>query len=183
MRVFVTGAAGCIGSWCVKDLLERGLDVLAYDSDNSTERLSHIAPANHVTKVRFVQGQIEDTAKVKGLIKDEGITHVIHLAAVPTPFCQTNPVRGGMIDVIGTLNVFEGARDAGRDVRIVYASSSAVWGPEDSSEKRPLSESDSLNPGTHYGVFKMANEGCARVFYSANGISSVGLRPLSRPTP
>ena len=177
MRVFVTGAQGCIGAWCVKSLLAQGLDVLVYDKDTTPTRLSHIAPPEAVSKVRFVEGQIEDTARVKGLIKEEGITHVLHLAAVLMPFCQANPVAGGMIDVIGTLNVFEGARDAGREVRVVYASSSAVWGPEDAYENRPLNESDPLYPGTHYGVFKMANEGNARVFYSANGISSVGLRP------
>ena len=177
MRVFVTGAQGCIGAWCVKGLLERGLDVLVYDKDTTPTRLSHIAPASAVAKARFVEGMIEDTARVKSLIKDEGITHVLHLAAVLMPFCQANPVAGGMIDVIGTLNVFEAARDAGRDVRVVYASSSAVWGPEDAYENRPLNENDPLYPGTHYGVFKMANEGNARVFFSANGISSVGLRP------
>ena len=177
MRVLVTGAQGCIGSWCVKSLLERGLDVLAYDKNPNPTRLSHLVPASEIAKVRFVEGQIEDTARVKGLMKDEGITHVIHLAAALMPFCQANPVTGGMIDMIGTLNVFEGARDAGREVRVVYASSSAVWGPEDSFEKRSLNEQDSLFAGTHYGVFKMANEGNARVFYSSNGISSVGVRP------
>jgi nucleoside-diphosphate-sugar epimerase len=82
-----------------------------------------------------------------------------------------------MINVIGTLNVFEAARDAGRPVRISYASSSAVWGPEDAYEARKLNESDPLLPSTHYGVFKQANEGNARVFYADSGISSVGLRP------
>jgi nucleoside-diphosphate-sugar epimerase len=86
-------------------------------------------------------------------------------------------VAGGMVNVIGTLNVFEAARDAGREVRAVYASSSAVWGPEDAYENRKLTEADPLIPQTHYGVFKQANEGNARVFFSLNGISSVGLRP------
>ena len=110
-------------------------------------------------------------------MKEEGITHVVHLAAVLMPFCHANPVAGAMINVIGTLNLFEAARDAGRDVRIVYASSSAVWGPGEVYEDRPLSESDTPLPATHYGVFKHANEGNARAFYTANGISSIGLRP------
>ena len=103
----------------------------------------------------------------------------MHLAAVLIPVCQADPVKGGLTNVIGTLNVFEGARDAGREVRVVYASSSAVWGPEEAYGDRALSESDLLLPATHYGVFKQANEGNARAFYCLNGISSVGLRPWS----
>lgn len=177
MRVLVTGAQGCIGAWCVKQLIARGLDVLIYDRDASTPRLSLIAGADELAKVRTEVGLIEDTARVKALVKDEGITHILHLAAVLMPYCQANPVSGGLINVVGTLNVFEAARDAGREVRISYASSSAVWGPEEMYEDRALSEADPLHPASHYGIFKMANEENARVFYATNGISSIGLRP------
>lgn len=173
----VTGSSGCIGAWTVKQLLDRGIDVLCYDMEADLSRLRLISEHAGSSKLQVETGKIEDTAKVKSLIKDGGITHVVHLAAVLMPFCQANPVTGGIIDVIGTLNVFEGARDAGRAVRVVYASSSAVWGPEEEYGERNLSESDRLLPGTHYGVFKQANEGNARIFYSASGISSVGLRP------
>jgi nucleoside-diphosphate-sugar epimerase len=177
MRVLVTGAQGCIGAWVVRGLLSRGLEVLIYDLDANPARLALITEEADRKGLRIQTGSIEDTDRTKALIKDEGITHIVHLAAVLMPFCQANPVKGAMVDVIGTLNVFEGARDSGRAVRVVYASSSAVWGPEDAYEARALSETDPTKPATHYGVFKQANEGNARVFYSANGISSIGLRP------
>jgi nucleoside-diphosphate-sugar epimerase len=177
MRILVTGAQGCIGAWVVKNLLERGLDVLIYDAEPAPARLSLIAPAEQIRKATVETGRIEDGTRLKALVKDGGITHIVHLAAVLMPFCQAQPVEGAMINVIGTLNVFEAARDAGRPVRIVYASSSAVWGPEDAYGGGKLSENDPLKPSTHYGVFKQANEGNARVFYLTNGISSVGLRP------
>lgn len=176
-RVLVTGAQGCIGSWVVKQLLERGDEVVIYDLEPHPAKLSKIAPAAHVAKLKIVPGQIEDVATVKGLVKDDEITHIVHLAAVLMPYCQARPVMGGLINVIGTLNIFEAARDAGREVRIVYASSSAVWGPEHAYESKKLSEDDPLRPATHYGVFKQANEGNARAFYASNGISSIGLRP------
>lgn len=176
-KVLVTGAQGCIGSWIVKQLLERGDEVVIYDLDREPARIRKITPAALVDKLKIVPGQIEDTAAVKAVVKNEGITHIVHLAAVLMPFCQAQPVTGGLIDVIGTLNVFEAARDAGWPVRIVYASSSAVWGPEHAYEHRKLTEEDPLKPSTHYGVFKQANEGNARAFYVSNGISSVGLRP------
>jgi nucleoside-diphosphate-sugar epimerase len=177
MRVLVTGAQGCIGAWVVKLLVEQGLDVLIYDVDPEPARLKLIASQEVVGRVAVETGAIEDTERVKALARDGGITHIMHLAAVLMPYCQANPVKGGMINVIGTLNVFEAARDAGRPVRVVYASSSAVWGPESAYEQRNLTEDDPLKPATHYGVFKQANEGNARVFYSTNGISSIGLRP------
>lgn len=176
-RVLVTGAQGCIGSWVVKQLLERGDEVVIYDLDPHPVRISKITSPDLVEKLKIVPGQIEDTATVKALVKDEQISHIVHLAAVLMPFCQAQPVMGGLINVIGTLNIFEAARDAGWPVRIVYASSSAVWGPEHAYDHRKLSEDDPLKPATHYGVFKQANEGNARAFFHTNGITSVGLRP------
>lgn len=177
MRILVTGAQGCIGAWVVRALLSRGLDVLVYDTDPNPARLSMIAPEEQVKRVRAEVGDIRDTARIAALVKDGGITHAVHLAAVLMPFCQQNPVEGAMVNVIGTLNVFQAARDAGRPVRVVYASSSAVWGPGEIYGSGKLTEDDPLKPSTHYGVFKQANEGNARAFFLANGISSVGLRP------
>ena len=177
MRVLVTGAQGCIGAWVVKLLLDRGIDALIYDLESRAERLALISSSEQAAKVPVVTGAIEDGEKLKTLVRDGGITHIVHLAGVLIPFCQEHPVQGAVTNVIGTLNVFEAARDAGRPVRIAYASSAAVWGPEQDYGERSLSENDELRPRTHYGVFKQANEGNARVFYSANGISSIGLRP------
>lgn len=177
MHILVTGAQGCIGSWVVKLLLDRNLNVTVFDLDSNPGRLSTIAASDAIARVSFETGNIDDAARLKALVRERAVTHIIHLAAQLMPFCHANPVAGGMANVIGTLNVFEAARDAGRPVRVVYASSSAVWGPEEAYGAKSLSEAEPLMPATHYGVFKQANEGNARVFYSANGISSVGLRP------
>jgi nucleoside-diphosphate-sugar epimerase len=177
MRVLVTGSSGCIGAWTVKQLLERQIDVLGFDLEADASRLALISSHDQSPRLRLLAGHIEDTARIKSIIKDEAITHVIHLAAVLMPFCQANPVQGALINVIGTLNMFEAARDAGRPVRVVYASSSAVWGPEDAYPDRPLSEADQPLPTTHYGVFKQSNERNAYIFYQSDGISSMGLRP------
>ena len=179
MRVLVTGAHGCVGAWVVKLLLDRGIEVIAFDREAEPARLKLIAPPAALAKVRIETGRIEDGARLKALVKDEGVTHIIHLAAVLIPYCQANPAAGAIANVAGTLNVFEAARDAGRPVRIAYASSAAVWGPQDRYQDRPLTEADNPEPATHYGVFKLANEASARVFYSAGGVSSAGLRPWS----
>ena len=177
MRILVTGAQGCIGAWTVKALLDHGLDVITYDLDPHPRRLEMIAPPEQVARIVVRTGNIEDTERVTALVKEEGITHIVHLAAQLMPHCQATPVAGAMVNVIGTLNVFDAARHAGRPVRVVYASSSAVWGPEEAYGSGKLSEAEPLKPSTHYGVFKQANEGNARAFYLTDGVSSVGLRP------
>jgi nucleoside-diphosphate-sugar epimerase len=177
MRTLVTGAQGCIGSWVVKRLIEGGHEVVTFDVNDSLARLAMIAAPELIRKVDRRTGRIEDAAALKKLVRDEQIGHIVHLAAVLMPFCQKNPVEGALINIIGTLNVFEAARDAGREVRIVYASSSAVWGPPGEYPDQPLTEDYPVKPATHYGVFKAANEGNARVFFSSDGISSIGLRP------
>lgn len=177
MRFLVTGAQGCIGAWVVRALLNRGMEVVTFDLGGDMSRLALVTGRSQWDGLEVRTGRIEDPAALASLVRHGGITHIIHLAAVLMPFCRDNPVQGALVNVIGTLNVFQAARGVGRPVRIAYASSSAVWGPEEAYGNRPLRESDPLLPGTHYGVFKMSNEYSARVFYQADGISSAGLRP------
>jgi nucleoside-diphosphate-sugar epimerase len=177
VKILVTGAQGCIGAWVVKRLLDAGHHVVTFDINDSLARLEMIAGSEAVAKVDRRVGRIEDTDTVKRLIVDEGIAHVVHLAAVLMPFCQKNPVQGALVNVVGTLNVFEAARDAGYPVRIVYASSSAVWGPASEYPEGALTEDLPVKPATHYGAFKAANERNAKIFFDDNGISSIGLRP------
>src|SRR4029078_2959996 len=88
----------------------------------------------------------------------------------------TDPVAGAFVNVIGTLNVFESAKEVGLE-RVVYASSAAVFGAADADTL--VDETEPCEPTTHYGVFKRANEGNARVYFLDHGLSSVGLRPLT----
>ena len=177
MKVLVTGASGCIGTWVLRSLLLRGAEVIVYDIAPSADRWRLVLTDGQIRSLQIETGSIEDTERVKSLVRNSGVTHIVHLAAVLMPFCQANPVKGGLINVIGTLNVFEAARDAGRPVRVVYASSSAVLGPEEFYAGNAVKESDSLQPATFYGIFKNANEETARVFYTLNHVTSVGLRP------
>ena len=103
-------------------------------------------------------------------------TRVIHLAGLQVPICKADPVGGALVNVVGTLNVFEAARTIGVK-NVVYASSAAVYGLND--DDAVLDETAACEPSTHYGVFKRANEGNARVYYLDHGLSSVGLRPLT----
>lgn len=178
MHFMLTGGYGCIGSWIVKNLVEQGREVSVYDLVENTRRIQLIMAAEDMAKVRYVHGDITDGARFSRTVGELGVTHIIHLAGLQVPVCRENPVKGAMVNVIGTLNVFEAARaHPGQVRRIVYASSAAVYGAEDEYEAGPVSNEAALRPLTHYGVYKQCNEGNARVYYHDNGISSIGLRP------
>jgi nucleoside-diphosphate-sugar epimerase len=173
---FITGAQGCIGSWIVKALIERGDTAVVFDCSDDSRRLSAIMNDEHLATVRFVTGDITDGASVLSALDESGAAHVIHLAGLQVPTCKADPVTGALVNVAGTLNVFEAARQLGSK-RVVYASSAAVYGMND--DDVALDETALCEPTTHYGVFKRANEGNARVYFLDHGVSSVGLRPLT----
>lgn len=177
MRILLTGASGCIGAWIARFLLESGHHVVALDLDIALHRLHLIAPPTLASRIIAVEGSIEDRPLLDRLLTQHDITHICHLAAVLIPVCQRDPLLGARVNVLGTLNLFEAARAAGRPIRVVYASSAAVWGPPEAYPDRPLTESDPLLPATFYGVFKQSNEQCARIYAATAGIPSIGLRP------
>jgi nucleoside-diphosphate-sugar epimerase len=112
-------------------------------------------------------------------VEEHGITHVIHLAGLQTPACQADPITGARVNVIGTLAVFEAARRyPGQVQRVVYASSTAVFGDPD-AYRSAVRDDSPPTPVSHYGVFKLTNEGNARIYWREHHISSIGLRPLT----
>lgn len=173
---FITGAQGCIGSWIVKALTERGDEAVVFDRSDDSSRLRAIMDADDLARVRFITGDITDGPAVLSALSAAGAERVIHLAGLQVPTCRVDPVAGALVNVVGTLNVFEAAREIGIK-GIVYASSAAVYGMNDDDE--PLTETAQCEPSTHYGVFKRTNEGNAQVYFLDHGIDSVGLRPLT----
>lgn len=173
---FITGAQGCIGSWIVKALAERGDAAVVFDRSADARRLSAIMSPDDLERVRFIVGDITDAEAARAALENSNARRVIHLAGLQVPTCKADPLMGALVNVVGTLNVFEAARTVGAK-RIVYASSAAVFGM--SEDDKPLNENAACEPTTHYGVFKRTNEGNARVYFLDHGLSSVGLRPLT----
>jgi len=173
---FITGAQGCIGSWVVKTLVERGDDAIVFDRSDDSRRLNAIINNDDLARVRFITGDITDQTSVVTALESSPAQRVIHLAGLQVPTCKADPFTGAMVNVIGTLNLFEAVKSLGIG-SVVYASSAAVYGLND--DETPLDESAQCEPSTHYGVFKRTNEGNARVYFLDHGISSVGLRPLT----
>jgi UDP-glucuronate 4-epimerase len=164
----VTGSGGCIGSWTVRRLVERGERCIALDVAPERARLRRILDDDRLHEVKLVRGDVLEDGFLSRLIEEQEVTRVVHLAALQIPFVAADPVRGATVNVVGTVRVLEAARHAGGRIRgLAYASSAAVY---DASGRE-------LRPATLYGVFKVTNEETARMFWQDHGLPSIGLRP------
>ncbi len=171
----ITGAHGFIGAWIVKRLLARDARVVIFDCSADPHRLLLIMNEEEVARTQLVTGDISAAESLSPIIEKFGVTNIIGLQV---PACRADPLLGAMVNVLGTINVFEAARRApGQINNIAYASSAAVFGTTD--EDRPMTERDEPQPSSHYGVFKRCNEGNARIYFLDHGVRSVGLRPLT----
>jgi UDP-N-acetylglucosamine/UDP-N-acetylgalactosamine 4-epimerase len=164
----VTGGAGFIGSHLVDALVAKGAKVRVLD-DLSSGRRENLAG---VTKnIDFIEGDIRDVETCRLACK--GVEVVFHLAAVGSvPRSMKDPAHTLSVNVGGTANVLTGARDAGAR-RVVYASSSSVYGD---SEALPKREGDEGRPLSPYALSKRVNEELADVFGRCYGMELIGLR-------
>ncbi len=173
-RFLVTGAYGCIGAWTVRELIREGVEVIGVDAGSDDRRVRDLLGPGELVGARFVVADVSDPAQVASFFALEP-THVIHLAALQVPDCRSDPVLGARVNVVGTVALFAAAMAAGLNTPIVYASSVAAFAAGDGDGQAPADPSG--HPDTHYGVFKAANEGTARVFAAESGVASIGLRP------
>jgi nucleoside-diphosphate-sugar epimerase len=172
----ITGAMGCIGAWVIRNLVEDGVKVVATDLATEPVRPRQVAGDETLSKVTFAQLDVTDLKAVRSLVEANGITHIVHLAGLQVPFCRANPSLGAAVNVVGTVNIFEAARHAGVK-GLAYASSLAVLGPAEDYPEGKLEDDVPLLPRTLYGVYKVANEGTAKIYWQDWQVGSVGLRP------
>ncbi len=165
MRVLITGGGGFIGAWIIRRLLASGDEVRVFDTKSDRNIVREIIGTAADT-LDWRVGDVSDRLALQGAA--EGCDTIFHMAAILTPACAVDPIRGAEIVLIGTLNAFEAARKHGMR-QITYMSSAGVFGPDDGVHPRPT---------THYGAFKLACEGSARAYWLDHGIASVGFRPL-----
>ena len=196
MNVLVTGAAGFIGSYLVKKLLQTepktrivGLDNLSdyYDVSLKQWRLKRLEDPRFL----FVKGDLADTPLIESLFSDYSFEIVVNLAAqAGVRHSITNPDAYIQSNIIGFYNILEACRhsyDGGAEgvKHLVYASSSSVYG---SNKKVPYSTDDKVdNPVSLYAATKKSNELLAHAYSKLYNIPSTGLRfftvygPAGRP--
>lgn len=171
MKVLVTGGAGFIGSHTVDALLDQGCRVIVYDNF-STGKLTHLNLFH--TGLEVVQGDILDYPKLaKEMSRCDAVLHLAAIASVPRSL--EDPVETLKVNTLGFLNVLQAIRENNKPMRLVYASSAAVYGNVDvlpCRDDMPLS-SRVLSP---YALEKANNERYAELYGQLFKISSLGLR-------
>jgi len=169
-KVIVTGGAGFIGSHLAEELTNRGYSVVILD-DLSSGKMENITDLLTRENVEFIQGSITDVSLLHQLF--QGVHYVFHLAAIPSvPRSIENPSASHQVNTTGTLNVLLSARDSGVK-KVVYASSSSVYGDTGTAAKR---EDMMPNPQSPYAVTKLTGEYYCRVFQEVYRLPSICLR-------
>ena len=166
MKILVTGGAGFIGSHITEYLVQRGDDVTVLDNLN-TGKKENLAKIND--KINFVNGDIRDYKLLEELVRDtSGVFHEAALASVQDSFNMEDEYLD--VNVNGTENILKLGKEYG--FKIVYASSSSVYG---NPNKIPIKESDDRKPINPYAQTKLEDEYLAKK-YSETGVSVIGLR-------
>ncbi len=167
----VTGGAGFIGSHVAGRLLSDGHRVRVLDNFSTGSRANLDLGAAHAAHLDVVEGDIRDLGTVEAASR--GVDVVFHQAAMRSvPRSVKDPLGANDNNVTGTLNVLEAARRAGVR-RVVYASSSSVYGDRPDLPKR---EDQTPAPISPYAVSKAAGEQYAAVWSRLYGVETVGLR-------
>lgn len=189
MKYLVTGAAGFIGMYTAKRLLEQGHQVIGLDNLNDyyepelkQHRLAQLLPFKNFT---FVELDLANRAGMAELFSAKKFDRVIHLAAqAGVRYSIENPFAYVDSNLVGMMTILEGCRH-NKVQHLVYASSSSVYGMND---KIPFSETDQVdNPVSLYAATKKANELMAHSYSKLYGIPTTGLRfftvygPAGRP--
>ena len=163
MRIVVTGGSGKAGRWVVRDLRDRGHDVLNVDlvHDGSSHGLCRLADLSDIGQAYEVM---------------TGADALVHLGAIPAPEIRP-PGETFRNNLVSTYNVFAAAEDRGL-ARVVWASSETVLGlPFDEPPAfAPIDESHPPRPESSYALSKLAGEVLAEQFARRTGIPFVGLR-------
>lgn len=168
MNFLVTGGAGFIGSNIVEELLKQGHSVRVLDNF-STGKRENLKEFN--SDIELLEGDIRSYHIVRQAVS--GIELILHQAALPSvPRSINDPITTNEVNVMGTLNILDAAKDAGVK-RIVYASSSSVYGD---NPILPKKEDMLPNPLSPYAVAKLAGEKYCQVFSKLYGLETVILR-------
>jgi len=164
MKILILGAGGQVGTDLRPLLLARGATLHCFDLKN--------APTGLQEGVSWSQGDVTDKAAVEGLIGDSQPDVIYHLAAMLSATGEKNPQAAYQVNMEGTYNVLECARERGVP-QVMFASTIAVFGP---GLESPVADDVPLLPTTMYGVTKVAGELLGSYYHKKFGIDFRGVR-------
>lgn len=170
MSVMVTGGTGFIGNRIIRKLAERGEEVVCFDLAPPRANLTP-----YLDRVQMYRGDVTQLPHILEAVNAHGVRRIIHMAALLPPDTENRPHFAMQVNIGGTNNVFEAARWSGIE-RVVYASSIAVYGVQDTFGQRPITEDDVNDPINVYGMTKSVNDFSARRYADLYGLDLRGIR-------
>ncbi len=184
MSVMVTGI-GFVGAYIVRDLVAAGQNVVVYGlfggRVGQTEPYPDIENARYMlgdeawSKVKVVVGDICDDGLIDRTVRENGVTGIIHLAAMVAAASEANIPRAVNVNIGGCIAVFKTAV-RNKVERVVWASSINVFGPRSLSSEGIVRDDSPIDPTSAYGSTKAFVEQIARRYHANFGLSVVGLR-------
>lgn len=157
--------------YAVAEFLRRGHNVVVLDQNLASPIFEAIAPA-----ARLIRGDILDVELISQIVRENGISHILHLAAFLGPDSTTNPVKALEVNCKGTANIFEVALQHGVN-RVCWTSSIAALGTLDDYDGRLVDEAYRIAPTTPYGASKYFCELMTPI-YLARGVDIKCIRPV-----
>ena len=170
MSVMVTGGTGFIGNRIIRKLLDRGEEVVCFDLAPPRANLEP-----YLDRINVYRGDITQLSHLLEAINNNGVHKIIHMAALLPPDTEERHSYAMQVNIGGTNNVFEAARWTEVE-RVVYASSIAVYGVQDTFGDRPINEDDLNDPINVYGMTKSVNDFSAKRYIDRHGLDLVGVR-------
>jgi UDP-N-acetylglucosamine 4-epimerase len=171
LSFLVTGGVGFIGSHLLDFLVECKAQKVVVLDNYSTGKKENIQHLVEYGNIEWVLGDVTNLSDCNKACKD--IDMVIHLAALGSvPRSIANPIATHNTNSTGFLNILSSAKDNGVK-KVVYASSSSVYGDEDTLPKKEGNEGKPLSP---YAFTKQSNEEYAALFGDLYGLPTIGLR-------
>jgi UDP-glucose 4-epimerase len=172
MTYLVTGGTGFIGVHVIRLLIEHGDKAIAFDVSPDQKLLDEVLGLSAAAQVAVVAGDITDVDQVNKVCKECNVEKIIHTAAI---IGGENPPLTTRVNCDGTINIFEVGRTLNIK-KVVFASSIAVFGPQERYMEEYIPNDAPHFPSSVYGATKSFGEACGRFYSLAHGLDTVGIR-------
>jgi len=177
-KILITGGTGCIGSVTTFKLLqsEKVEKIIIASRNNDHTIMRYWMEGDWDPRLEFLKMDVGNADDIRKQLPEINPTHIIHLGALQSPACAANHKLGMQINVGGTMALFDEAEKLPNLQKFVFASSAAVYGMRAMYPQAIIDEDVVLAPPNHYGIWKLAGEHIARLFYDQTKVPTVCLR-------
>lgn len=176
MAYLVTGGTGYIGSYVVRDLLQKGKKVVCLQRSGVTQVARDVVGEAGLAQVKVIQGDVSDPVQLFDIVKTDGVEQIIHIAYAIPPASETQPDIALRVNCGGMVNVLEAVR-LFRLKKLVWTSSAGAFGRIAQFYHEPIKDDDAIYmPDSMYGATKVVDEFLVKLYFEKFGVDSIGFR-------